>query len=49
MFGLPLPLFPISHYQSDLLPRYEPVPSGVSVGYVQTISNDVTQAFARHI
>jgi hypothetical protein len=33
-----------SHYQSDLFPFYELVPPGVSVGYVQTILNDVAKA-----
>jgi hypothetical protein len=30
-----------SHYRFTLLPHYEPVPSRASVGYVQTISNEV--------
>ena len=38
-----------SRYRSDLLPRYEPVPPGASVGYVQTISNDVAQASPRQV
>jgi hypothetical protein len=33
-----------SHYRFILLPHYELVPSQVSVGYVQTISNDVARA-----
>jgi hypothetical protein len=33
-----------SHYRSDLLPCYEPVSPGVSIGYVQIISNYVAQA-----
>jgi hypothetical protein len=33
-----------SHYQFILLPHYELMPSRASVGYVQTISNDVAQA-----
>jgi hypothetical protein len=33
-----------SHYQIVLLPHYEPVPPPASVGYVQTISNDVARA-----
>jgi hypothetical protein len=36
-----------SHYQVVLLPHYELVPSPASVGYVQTISNDVAQASSR--
>jgi hypothetical protein len=36
-----------SYYQSDVLPHYEPVPPRNSVGYVQTISNDITQASPR--
>jgi hypothetical protein len=30
-----------SHYRIILLLHYEPVPSPASVGYVQTISNDI--------
>jgi hypothetical protein len=36
-----------SHYQSDLLPCYESMPPEASVGYAQTISNDVAQASPR--
>jgi hypothetical protein len=36
-----------SHYWSDLLPRYEALPPRASVGYVQTISNDVARASPR--
>jgi hypothetical protein len=36
-----------SHYRSDLLPRYELVPLGAFVGYVQTTSNDVAQVSPR--
>jgi hypothetical protein len=36
-----------SHYRFDLLPHYESVPLGATVGYVQTISNVVAQASPR--
>jgi hypothetical protein len=36
-----------SHYQIILLPHYELVPPLASVGYVQTISNDVARASSR--
>jgi hypothetical protein len=36
-----------SHYRFILLPHYEPAPLRASVGYVQTILNDVTQASPR--
>jgi hypothetical protein len=36
-----------SHYRIILLLHYEPVPPPTSVGYVQTISNDVTRASPR--
>jgi hypothetical protein len=36
-----------SYYRIDLLPHYELVPPSASVGYVQTISNDVTRASPR--
>jgi hypothetical protein len=36
-----------SHYRIVLLPHYEPVPPSASIGYVQTISNDVAQASPR--
>jgi hypothetical protein len=36
-----------SHYQIVLLPHYKPVPPSASVGYVQTISNDVARASSR--
>jgi hypothetical protein len=39
-------LYLSSHYWSDLLLYYEPVPPGISVG-VQTISNDVAQVSPR--
>jgi hypothetical protein len=38
-----------SHYRFDLLPRYEPMSPRASVGYVQTISNDVAQASPRPV
>jgi hypothetical protein len=37
-------LYLSSHYQSDLLPRYELVSPKASTRYVQTVSNDVTQS-----
>jgi hypothetical protein len=36
-----------SHYRIILLPHYESVPLLASVGYVQTISNDVARASPR--
>jgi hypothetical protein len=36
-----------SHYWIILLPHYELVPPPASVGYVQTISNDVARASPR--
>jgi hypothetical protein len=36
-----------SHYRIVLLPHYESVPPLASVGYVQTISNDVARASPR--
>jgi hypothetical protein len=36
-----------SHYRIVLLPHYELVPPPASVGYVQTISNDVARASLR--
>jgi hypothetical protein len=36
-----------SHYRIIVLPHYEPVPRPASVGYVQTISNDIARAFPR--
>jgi hypothetical protein len=36
-----------SHYRIVLLPHYELVSPPASVGYVQTISNDVAQVFPR--
>jgi hypothetical protein len=33
-----------SHYRIVLLPHYELVPPSASIGYVQTISNDVARA-----
>jgi hypothetical protein len=38
-----------SHYRFVLLPHYKSVPTRASVGYVQTISNDVAQASSRLI
>jgi hypothetical protein len=40
-------LYLSSHYRIVLLPHYEPVPPLASVGYVQTISNDVARASPR--
>jgi hypothetical protein len=36
-----------SHYRIVLLSHYEPMPPSVSVGYVQTISNDVARGSPR--
>jgi hypothetical protein len=36
-----------SHYQFVLLPHYEPVAPWAFIGCVQTIANDVTQAYPR--
>jgi hypothetical protein len=36
-----------SHYRIILLPHYEQVPPPASVGYVQTILNDVARATPR--
>jgi hypothetical protein len=36
-----------SHYRIVLLPHYELVPPPAPVGYVQTISNDITRASPR--
>jgi hypothetical protein len=46
MLGLVI-LYLSSHYRFVLLPHYELVPPRVSVGYVQTISNDVARASPR--
>jgi hypothetical protein len=40
-------LFLSSHYRIVLLPHYEPVHPPASIGYVQTISNDVARASPR--